>query len=169
MLADARRGGKRARPPLPDDLDRRLAECFGPAWSTSEAWPFDSTRYYEPEMGAGLVRSFRAYAPAPGGRLAAWKLATGALERRWGRPGAPAVNLDPGYVTLGGLFLASTKNGPQRIYLADGIYAELTLLYRRARWEVLPWTFPDFRSGRYDRFLTVCRARLKGARAGSNR
>ena len=160
--------GVLARPPLPGDLDRRLAETFGPAWLTSETWPFDSTRYYEPEMGAELVRSFRAYAPAPAGRLAPWKLATGALEQRWGQPGARAVNLDPGYITPGGLFLASTKDGPHRLYLADGIYAELTLLYRRARWEALPWTFPDFRSGRYDRFLTTCRDRLKGARERSD-
>ena len=153
--------GLLARPPLPDDLDRKLAECLGPAWLTSETWPFDSTRYYEAEMGAGLVRSFRAYAPAPADRLAAWKLATRVIESGWGRPGARAVNLDPGYVTLGGLFLASTKDGPHRIYLAEGIYAELTLLYRRGRWEALPWTFPDFRSGRYDRFITSCRDRLK--------
>lgn len=161
--------GVLARPPLPEDLDLRLAECLGPAWSASETWPFDSTRYYEPEMGVGLVRSFRAYVPAPAGCLAAWKLATIGIEQRWGRPGARAVNLDPGYVTLGGLFLASTKEGPHRLYLNNGIYAELTLLYRRARWEALPWTFPDFRSGRYDRFLSLCRDRLKGPQDSAGR
>lgn len=153
--------GVLARPPLPVDLDPMLAELFGAARCASDACRFDWTDYYDPEMGPGLVRSFRAYAPKPAGQLAAWKLSTGEIENLYRRDGKRTVNLDPGYITLGGLFLASTKDGPHRLYLTHGIYGELTLLYRRGRWESLPWTFPDFRSGRYDRFLTECRERLK--------
>jgi hypothetical protein len=149
-----------ARAPLPEDLEARLAAQYGPVVERGGPWPFDDTRYYEAEMGAGLAKFFLGFAPAPAGRLAAWKIAAGRIEDRYRLPGGRRVNLDPGQVTLGGLFLASTKDGPQRLYLSDGIYAEITLLYRRGGWESLPWTFPDFRSGRYDEFLTRARRRL---------
>jgi hypothetical protein len=152
-----------ARAPLPDDLEARLVAHFGPVVERDGPWLFDDTRYYEAEMGAGLSRVFLAFAPASAGRLAAWKIASGRIEERYRLPGGRRVNLDPGCVTLGGLFLASTKDGPQRLYLSDGIHAEITLHYRRGGWEALPWTFPDFRSGRYDEFLTRCRRRLCGA------
>ena len=155
-----------ARAPLPEDLEAHLTAHHGPVVARGGPWSFDDTHYYEAEMGAGLTRVFLAFAPAPAGRLAAWKIASGRIEDRYRLPGGRRVNLDPGYVTLGGLFLASTKDGPQRLYLSGGIFAELTLLYRRGGWEALAWTFPDFRSGRYDEFLTRARRRLREASPG---
>jgi hypothetical protein len=147
--------------PVPAEVDARLADLFGPAERLGGPWEFDCTRYYEAEMGPGLARTFRAFAPAPPGRLAAWKLATGRIEDLHRRDGRRGFNLDPGYLTLGGLFLASTKPASHRIYLAHGILGEVTLLYRDGGWQTLPWTFPDFRTGRYDAFLTECRETLK--------
>jgi hypothetical protein len=156
--------GVLARGPLPADLEPRLAEALGAIVARGGPWPFDSTRYYEAEMGADLARTFLAFAPAPAGRLAAWKIATGRIEDAYRSPAGRRVNLDPGCLTLGALFLASTKDGPHRLYLADGIFAEITLHYRRGGWQALPWTFPDFRSGRYDAFLSDCRERLRDGR-----
>ena len=85
--------------------------------------------------------------------MADWKLATGALEERWRTPRGRRLNLDPGYLSLHGLFLASTKPGLHRIYLRDGIYAELTLRRAARGWEPLPWTFPEFRTDTYHAFL----------------
>ena len=143
------------------DLERHLIDLFGPIALASASWDFDCTRYYEPEMGTGLTRRFLAFPPAPAGHLATWKIAAGRIEEFHRASHGRSVNLDPGCITLGGLFLASTKPRPQRLYLADGIYAELTLLYRKSGWLSLPWTFPDFLSGRYDAFLTECREWLK--------
>jgi hypothetical protein len=71
------------------------------------------------------------------------------------------INLDVGYITPAKLVLASMKNFSHRIYLRDGVYGEVTLLYRGRRWEALEWTFPDFASGRYDAFLSEARRRLR--------
>ena len=60
-----------------------------------------------------------------------WKRAACALEARSRTP--RAVNVDPGYVDGARLVLASTKDHAHRIWLRDGIYAEVTLHSRFRR------------------------------------
>ena len=146
--------------PFPPGVEEALAELFGPVHRRSPLWPFTATRYYEPEMGSPLARRFLLFGPRRGA-LAAWKRATDALEHRWERDGARRVNLDPGYVSPGALVLASRKPGPQRIPIDETGFAEVTLWFQAGRWVSLPWTFPDFRSGRYDAFLSAARELLR--------
>ncbi len=149
------------RMPLTALLESQLETLLGPARLHSPTWDFTATRYYEKELGTNLQRAFLAYDCQPCARLPVWKRETCRLEESWKHEGKRQVNLDPGYVSFGGLFLASTKAGLHRICLADGIYAEITLHYAHHNWVPLPWTFPDFRSGLYDAFLSRCRDLLK--------
>jgi hypothetical protein len=71
------------------------------------------------------------------------------------------LNLDPGYLTAAKLVLASTKDHTHRIYLHDGIFAEVTLFYRHGQWEHHEWTFPDYRRTDYQAFFTLLRNALK--------
>jgi hypothetical protein len=57
--------------------------------------------------------------------------------------------------------LASTKDHAHRIYLNDGIYAEVTLAYRRGGWQAFPWTYPDYRRHDFQEFFTRCRESLR--------
>ena len=76
------------------------------------------------------------------------------------------LNLDPGYISLGKLALASTKDHAHRIYLDRGIYAEVTLHYRRVGgWQPMKWTFPDYRRPDYHAFFDRCREFLIQQRA----
>ena len=61
------------------------------------------------------------------------------------------------------------KNFSHRIYLGRGVYGEVTLMFRKGRWEALPWTFPDYASCRYDSFLTEVRGRLRARAAKGER
>jgi len=151
-------------PPFPDGLLQRLEAILGPCRRKSAIWSFDATDYYTAEMGPGLARQLLAFAPTTGLDLALWKAATNRLEQAAAGPRGRRVNLDPGYLTLGGLFLASAKPRPHRIWLGGGFYGELTLVYQRGAWQPLPWTFPDFRAGTYHPFLTHCRDLLREAR-----
>ncbi len=148
----------------------RVAAALGAVVDEGGPWPFEATDYYAAESGTPLARRFLALGERVSpGRLADLKLATGAIEAEAARVLGPAVgvarplNLDPGLLDPRRLVLASTKDRSQRIWLRDGIYAEVTLLYRSGGWEALPWTFPDFRAGRYDEFLDRCRRRVLDA------
>jgi len=54
------------------------------------------------------------------------------------------VNIDPGYIALEHVILATTKGYAHRIYLKNGIYADLTLIYRDGTYRPLDWTYPDY-------------------------
>jgi len=138
-----------------------LEECFGPVDLQSPVMDFNFTGYYQPEMGEALRRIFFSFTrlvdPTD---LAEIKLCTNAIEDRYSREGWPVprpINLDPGYLELGKLVLASTKNHRHRIYLRKGIYAEVTLYYRDKSFHPFEWTFPDYRSEGYHRFFLDAR------------
>lgn len=126
-----------------------LGERWGGVEWESEEFPFDTTAYYEREMGAHLRRVFWSLgAMMPPDALADLKLHALEIERRLSVDGNRRVNLDPGYVDRCKLVLASVKyNGP-KVYLRDGVYADVQLLYDRG-WRPTPWAFTDFRDGRY--------------------
>ena len=142
-----------------------LAELFGDIDLESEVMAFDFTAYYRPEMGDNLLRKFVSFAtPVDPGRLADIKLSTNGLEARIaelaGRSGRRTVNLDPGYICPSSVVLASTKDFAHRIYLRDGIYAEVTLKFHKGGCVHLDWTFPDFRTNAYARFFLAARRLL---------
>ena len=154
-----------AKKDLFDQAAAAMSDSFGPVDIVSEVTDFDLTDYYYDQMGRWLYRKFVSFAGLVNpGSLARIKLRTNEIEadfaRRAGGPTRP-VNLDPGYLDESKLVLATTKNHSHRIYLGQGIYAEVTLLYRRGRWQSLGWTYPDYASGRYDAFLTAARDSLR--------
>ncbi|MFH1268400.1 MAG: DUF4416 family protein [Planctomycetota bacterium] len=144
---------------------RRAVEAFGPVALQSPTFEFCETDYYQPTMGSDLRKTFLAFAePVDPARMVDIKLQTNAWEEAYAQGSEHAeprpLNLDPGYLTLGKLVLASTKDFCHRIYLERGIYAEVTLFYRHGRWEHHPWTFADYRRGDYQEFFCECRGYL---------
>lgn len=140
---------------------RELTTVYGQVDHVSPVWPFDSTAYYAQELGANLHRQFLSFVelidPA---RLAEVKLYTNALEQEHSRQGRRQINLDPGYVDLSKLVLATTKNHQHRIYLGQGIYAEVTLRYTHKSFRPWQWTYPDYRTDQYVQFFNQVRETL---------
>ena len=139
-----------------------LARLYGAVDLESEPIPFDFTDYYQEEMGGGLVRKLIAFDPLiDPGRLAEIKVRTNDLERKLAATpgGRRRVNLDPGYVDASKLVLATTKALAHRVYVGRGIYAEVTLTFRKKGCAYFDWTYPDYRSGRYTAFLLEIRRR----------
>lgn len=128
--------------------------------------PFDAADYYRDQMGTGVCKwMVAATEPQDPAGLADWKLMAGAWELEFAelRPGEEPrpLNLDPGYVSQGKLVLATVKDRDHRIYLREGIFAEVTLRYLRSGWTENPWTYLDYRRSETKQFADVCRRRLR--------
>ena len=142
---------------------RRLARQFGSVDLVSEVWPFDATDYYADEMGQDIKRQFVFFEELISvERLPEIKRLTNDLELRFCDDLAlphesRAVNIDPGYITLAKLVLATTKDFPHRIYLQRGIYAEVTLYFESGQWRPWPWTYPDYLAQTYHEFFMQAR------------
>jgi hypothetical protein len=145
-------------------VETDLSAVLGDIDGRSETLPWTVSRFYEKELGTGLLRRFLSFAPLLSPEvLADIKLATQKVESRYRRApcetGGRRINLDPGYLEAGKVVLASAKNASQRIYLRGGIFAEATLLYHDGAFHGCAYTYPDYLWPEALRFLTTCRAR----------
>lgn len=144
------------------ELAAELEGVFGPLEMVSRWLPFDFTPYYETEMGRPLVRRMLVFRTLVAqDRLADIKLATNAFEAQHAADGRRRVNIDPGMLLPARFVLATGKDFAHRIYLAKGIYADLTLVYARGAFHCLPWTYPDYADGALLGFLQQARQRYQ--------
>jgi hypothetical protein len=146
---------------LLDQVESDLAPAFGSIDSRTETLAWTESRFYEREMGAGLLRRFVSFNRLqPPGKLAELKLHTQKIEAQYRREAdvGRRINIDPGYLDAFKLALASTKNAGQRIYLSGGIYAEATLMYHDGDWHGQPYTYHDYLWPETRRFLNSLRA-----------
>jgi hypothetical protein len=145
-----------------------LSSDFGEIDFMSPRIPFHFTDYYTQEMGEDLFRhlvTFKNLISIP--LLADVKRSTNRLETKYSTvAGNRRLNIDPGYICLEHIILATTKGYGHRPYLRDGIYADLTLIYRNKSFQPLEWTYPDYRQGEVIRLFNQFRKKyaedLKG-------
>jgi hypothetical protein len=137
---------------------KRLQSRFGPIDFRSEVIAFNFTDYYNKEFGNNLKRLFLGFQNLiTPDKLASIKLFTNRLEAKFTKEGKRRVNIDPGYLDAARLILASTKDFCHRIYLGKGIYAEITLTFRKGMFCPGELTYPDFRDLRYIKILSQLR------------
>ena len=152
----------------PEALDwarERLQAAYGAIERVSPDFDFHHTTYYEKSMGAGLKKRFLVFASLrPSDILPDVKNFTIGLENDFAALGRHTeerpLNLDPGLLQLGKFLLASTKDQGHRIYMQDGIYAEVTLRFEAKGFECWPWTYADYREPAIREFLAEARGDL---------
>jgi len=136
-----------------------LGEYFGEIFLISPAAPWDHSSHYRDELGLPINRRFVFFRNIfDTGTLADIKLKTNEIEDALSLDGKRRINLDPGYITLAKVVLASTKNYSHRICLGKGIYAEITLIYRQNTKTFTPhmFTYTDYQDKEnIDLFLKV--------------
>jgi hypothetical protein len=134
---------------------------YGPLDFVSEALPFEFTSYYEREMGKKLRRRLAGFRPLilpehlPGIKLWANAQENLHLNEKGGRK----INIDPGYLASAKFILATGKDYSHRIYLGDGTYGDLTLMFQKGSFTTLPWTYPDYASSPLIDLITLLRRR----------
>jgi hypothetical protein len=142
--------------------ESQMQLTFGPLQLRSEDYSFHHTQYYAPLMGTGLRKRLlvfeRMQAPDC---LADVKRHAIVLEHSFAEmqryPEPRPLNLDPGLLQLGKFLLGSTKDQAHRIYLRDGVFAEVTLRFHGGAFEPWPWTYADYREPAVLQFLTDAR------------
>lgn len=147
---------------LQTEIREDLRKRFGTIDIEAGPLPWDFTDYYEKEMGKGLKKFLFSFIGLRSpDELATLKLATNeiegknaAVESAVPRP----VNLDPGYINLSSMVLASLKPFAHRVYIGDGVYAQIDYFFRGAeKIEFNPWTYPDYKTEAYLEFFREMR------------
>lgn len=144
---------------------KTLQEKFGEEELVLEPFDFKFTNYYVEEIGNAPQRAFLSYeALINREEIPDIKLWTNDLELQIaesnGTPGLRPVNLDPGYMTMGQFFLATTKDQRQRVYVRDGIFVEPTLYFQDGHFHHFDWTYRDYQSETYIQYLEAVRRNL---------
>jgi len=146
-----------------DDAQSALKNSFGEFVYKSEPISFDFTSYYEEELGSPLYRVLLAFDTLMHRDcIPAVKNRTNEIEIELLREGKRTVNLDPGILSLENVSLATTKPYSHRIYIKEGIWAEVTLIYRNKSYQALEWTYPDYASPKLIRIFHDLRKIYKG-------
>jgi len=140
------------------DVIEILTDSYGPPDWIGKIVAFDYTDYYCAEMGKNLVRRFLSmeHLIRPE-TLPDIKLAANAIEDQFTVDSQRRVNIDPGYISKTNLILATGKNFTHRLYLRDGIYADLTLIYQGRQFRELPWTYPDYAAEEQKKMFNIIR------------
>ncbi len=130
-------------PQLLSDLD----PIFGKVDLKSDWFSVDFfTHYYANEMGRDLQKIFISFtALTLIENLPQFKISTNELENKYRQGKNRTVNLDPGYLTEAKVVLATTKDFSHRLYLGQGIYGDLHLVYKDGAFHPQSWTYPDYK------------------------
>lgn len=136
----------------------QLQDHYGPVDLISRWFDFAYTDYYREEMGAPLFRRMLAFQNLIAQeQLVPIKRKTNSLEKALSKNGRRSINIDPGFLLYERFVLATAKNYTHRIYIGQGIYADLTLIYQKGAYQPLPWTYPDYASSQMGGFLMQVR------------
>lgn len=144
----------------------KATQHWGPLAFSSARFDFSETGYYTKSMGEGLQKQLLAFSTLIGQEeIVESKIDSNRWEdeflnsAKWEveRP----INLDPGYITEAKLVLATTKDRDHRVFLRDGVFAEVTLFYQGNRWQGSRWTYPDYRREDFHAFFDQCREYLR--------
>lgn len=139
-----------------------LTESFGDILIETPKFNWDYSDYYIDELGWPIKKSFLFFKELINPEaLTDIKLKTNSIEETLSSGGKRKINLDPGYLTLSKVVLASTKDYSHRIYLGEGIYAEVTLIYMNGRFQPHLFTYRDYKDEKCIRIFAEARRLLR--------
>jgi hypothetical protein len=149
------------------ESERLVTEKLGALDVHSEIISFsDFSTYYDEELGGHCWKYLVSLDELkPVDQLVGIKLFTEEVEAAFARRVESGrkrtVNIDPGFLTGWQVVLASVKNQAHRLYAGQGVYYEVTLLYRDKGFQPLPWTYRDYLSSPVLDFLNRVRAEYR--------
>ncbi|MBP9023612.1 MAG: DUF4416 family protein [Spirochaetes bacterium] len=134
-----------------------LSESYGKIILESESFPFQHTCYYE-SMGQNLKKALIAFDPLiERDQMSLIKTHSNEIENLFLDNGKRRINIDPGYLTLSNVYLASCKEYYHRIYIGNGIYLENEYYWSKKDYVFFEWTYPDYKTEGYLNFFKELR------------
>jgi hypothetical protein len=104
-----------------------------------------SVEYYSKEMGKELARVIlSSLTLVQRDSLAEFKLEAIDLEKKFSKNQLRTINIDPGFLSLENMILATSKPYAHRVSIGKGVYADLNYIYSRGTYNATPWTYPDY-------------------------
>ena len=128
-------------------IEKEIIRVFGEIENRSERYSFSHSVYYDEEMGTDLEKYFLVFSELRSPLfLSECKLITNRIEEKFIKTnGSRKVNLDPGYISEAKIILATTKNFDHRVYVGEGVYADVQLRMHKKKYAENEWTYPDYR------------------------
>lgn len=120
---------------------------YGKIDAISKTYSFsDISPYYDHEMGKGIKKIIFSFEKlVDRSILADVKNECVEIEKKHSENGSRKINIDPGLLSLENFILATGKNYSHRIYLKNGVFAEVTLMFGKKNViKELPWTYRDY-------------------------
>lgn len=126
-----------------------LEKKYGKIDSVGGPFPFKHTEYYS-ESGTDLYKYFISFEKLyKREKIAKIKLFTNKIEAKFSKNNERKINIDPGYMTLSNIFLASCKDYYHRMYMNKGVFLENELRYTKKKYIPFEWTYPDYLTEEY--------------------
>lgn len=127
-----------------------LNKKFGPFDLITTNIPFTNSHYYE-DIGKKLCKVFVSCEKLiDREKIVNIKLYTNWVEQKVsGKNKKRKVNIDPGFMTLSNVFLASCKDFYHRAYLSKGVFIENEYMFKSKEYHFWEWTYPDYRKKEY--------------------
>ena len=144
--------------PVQEVLSTLYSE-YGPSIFESRLTNFVWSEYYEKEMGNKLKRIFVVFKDLVNrDELPELKRRGDKLEAKFTDNGKRTVNIDPGLICLENVELSTNKGFSHRIYLRDGVYAEVTLFYKNNSFQPIEyWTYRNIDHRQMVEFFNTAR------------
>lgn len=151
---------------LADQAKKILAKKYGVIDIECQPIAFSHTKYYN-NIGENLYKYFLSFKKLIKREdIVKIKLHTNKLEEKLSPSNKRIINIDPGYLTLSNIYLASCKEYFHRMYLNKGIYLENEFKYTAKKFVPWEWTYPDYLKKEYiDFFHEVRRTYYKQIRS----
>jgi len=129
-----------------DKAIKTITQQFGQILEETETFNLPYSSYYEKEMGSNLVKKFIVVDKfIQKDKLVEVKHFSEKVEQDLSEGGNRTVNIDPLYIDNDQIVVATSKYRGNRIYLRDGVFAELELWYHHKSFQPFLWTYLDYK------------------------
>jgi len=139
---------------LLDKSKSDLIKKYGPIEVEGEAYDFNFTNYYEPEMGKDLKKKFIIFEKeVTKEELADVKFFITEIEKKYSNNTGRTVNIDPGYLSEKELQLATFKEKSFKEKIHDKVWVHKVLEFDGNNIKQFFHTFADYKDKKNQEFI----------------